>query len=71
MSDKHTPFVIEKGFWAFLKTLIYDFYMFLQLLLFYAVCLTIGILFSFADKLLKTNRLTDSLASFFNKVGNA
>jgi len=70
MNSNTAPFVLEKGFMAFMKTIVFDFYMFVQLVLFYVVCLVLGVLFLILDKIFRTNKLTNSLAAFFEYIAN-
>lgn len=70
MNSNNTPFVLEKGFVAFIKAIGFDFYMFLQLILFYVLCFVLGGMFLILDKIVKSKKLTNSLASFFEYVAN-
>jgi hypothetical protein len=70
MNSNTAPFVLEKGFMAFMKTIVFDFYMFLQLVLFYVVCLVLGVLFLILDEIFRTKKLTNSLAAFFEYIAN-
>ena len=69
MNSYTAPFVLKKETISFIKIIVFDFYMFIQLILFYAVCLSLGVLFQILDKIFKT-KLTDSLATFFEYVAN-
>ncbi len=70
MNTHNVPFVMGKGCMVFISTLIFDFYMFLQLVLFYVTCLILGALFLILDRIFRTKKLTNSLASFFEYVAN-
>ncbi len=70
MNSNTAQFVLKKGFIAFINTIVFDFSMFIQLILFYVVCLSLGVLFLILDKIFRTNKLTNSLAAFFEYVAN-
>jgi len=64
------PFVLGKGARAMISTLMFDFTMFLQLLLYYALCFLFGPWAVLLDYLTKSRRYSRGLAAFFNFLAN-
>lgn len=65
------PLVLDETLKGKIGTLGYDFYMFVQLLLFYFASLTIGGLCFLLDKLLRTDQFLDGFIWVVSKIGGA
>ncbi len=48
----------------------YNYFMFLQLMLYYLLCIILGIITLILDKIFRTNRFTNGLSSFFYYLAN-
>ncbi len=71
MTTKHkVPFPPDKSGKARFTTLLFDFWMFLQLLLYYALCILFGPPAVLLDHLTKSRRFSKGLASFYNFLAN-
>lgn len=70
MKDKYVPFVIEKGSVPFVKTMIYDFYMFILLIVYYLFFVIFALPALALDYAFKCAVFTDSVKSFFRYVAN-
>lgn len=70
MKEKRVPFVLERGFSSFVKTMLYDFYMFILLLVYYLLCLLLAPPALLLDFFFKTNKYTRILKSFFSYIAN-
>jgi len=70
MKEKSVPFVLKSGFGGFSQTLLYDFYMFVILVVYYIVCLTLGPIAVFLDYSFKTKKFYPKLKQFFYFVAN-
>lgn len=70
MPSQPTPLWLPATPGQRLKTIGYDLFMFTQLIAFYGLCFTLGILCYSLDKLLKTSRCLDSFIQFFSLFAN-
>lgn len=70
MKEKLVPFVLKGGFGPFIKTILYDFFMFFLLLVYYFLCLLLAPPALILDYLFKTNKNTSSLKSLFRYLAN-
>ena len=70
MKEKRVPFILERGSKPFVKTMLYDFYMFILLLVYYLLCLLLAPPALLLDFFFKTRKYTQLLKSFFSYVAN-
>lgn len=56
--------------WKNIVTFMYDYFLFLQLILFYFLCFILGAFTTIIDRFLRTKKMTNGLSSFFYFLAN-